>query len=153
MGQYFKAVNIDRQEYVCPWCIDGGAKFWEWVANPQGGILAFLLRMSDESGGGDVPRGDFQLELVCGPKPKEMHKSLMRSLADDPDRLQSNVSVIGSWVGDRIALVGDYDSTELYEHARSFRNISEQLVWEWNSFVSVPDCELRFEPCGSCPQS
>ena len=150
MGQYFKAVNLDRREYVCPWCIEGGAKFWEWVANPQGSILAFLLRMSNETGGGDVPRNDFRIEPVCGPKPDEMYKSLMRPLDDQPDHRRTNYSVVGSWVGDRIALVGDYDSTELYNHARSFRNISEQLVAEWNQFVDIPERQFRFERCGSC---
>jgi len=150
MGQYYRAVNLDRCEYVCPWCVGCGAKFWEWVANPQGAILAFLLRMSDESGGGDVPCAEFLDDPVCGPKPMEMHKTLMSPITTEPDDRQNKYSVIGSWVGDRIALVGDYDSTELYKHARTFRNISEQLVSEWNTFVDLPNWTLRFKRCGSC---
>lgn len=53
MGQYFKAVNTDKKEYVCPWCIGGGAKLCEWAANSQGAIFTLLLRKSDEGGGGD----------------------------------------------------------------------------------------------------
>lgn len=44
MGQYFKAVNTDKQEYICPWCIGGGAKLWEWAVNPQGSIFVWLLQ-------------------------------------------------------------------------------------------------------------
>ncbi len=53
MGQYFKAVNLDKREVVCLWCLDGGAKLWEWAANPQGSIFTLLLRKSTGSGGGD----------------------------------------------------------------------------------------------------
>ncbi|MDB5392139.1 MAG: hypothetical protein JWM11_7785 [Planctomycetaceae bacterium] len=48
MGQYFAAVNTDKKEFVCPWCIGGGAKLWEWAANPTGAIFTLLLRKSDE---------------------------------------------------------------------------------------------------------
>jgi len=54
MGQYFMAVNLDKKEYVCPWCLGGVAKFWEWCVNPQAGVLPYLLRKSNESGGGDI---------------------------------------------------------------------------------------------------
>jgi hypothetical protein len=36
MGQYFKACDLDKQEYICPWCVGGAAKLWEWAANPWG---------------------------------------------------------------------------------------------------------------------
>jgi len=53
MGQYFKAVNLKKREYVCPWCIGGLAKLYEWSANPQGAIFPLLLRRSTQAGGGD----------------------------------------------------------------------------------------------------
>ena len=56
MGQYFKAVNLSKKEYVCPWRIGGVAKLWEWCANTQAGILPFLLRKSSEGGGGDISK-------------------------------------------------------------------------------------------------
>lgn len=56
MGQYFKLVNLDKKEYVDPWDIGGLAKLWEWCVNPQAGVLPFLLRKSNESGGGDIHR-------------------------------------------------------------------------------------------------
>lgn len=48
MGQYFKLVNLDMQEVVCPWSLGGDAKLWEWAANTQGAVLTLLLRKSDE---------------------------------------------------------------------------------------------------------
>lgn len=54
MGQYFRLINYDKREYVDPWAIGGGAKLWEWCANHQAGVIPFLLRDSDEGGGGDI---------------------------------------------------------------------------------------------------
>src|SRR4051794_11567429 len=71
MGQYFIAVNKTRREYVCSWDIGGGAKLWEWCANSTAGIFPYLLRQSNEGGGGDInienPQfaGRWAGEIVC----------------------------------------------------------------------------------------
>jgi len=56
MGQYFRAVNLTKKEYVCPWEIGGIAKLWEWCVNNQAGIFPFLLRKSSDGGGGDIQK-------------------------------------------------------------------------------------------------
>lgn len=56
MGQYFKAVNLDKKEFVCPWSIGGVAKLWEWCTNKEAGVFPFLLRESNERGGGDITK-------------------------------------------------------------------------------------------------
>lgn len=56
MGQYFRAVNLDKKEFVDPWAIGGVAKLIEWCANNQAGIFPFLLRQSNEGGGGDIQK-------------------------------------------------------------------------------------------------
>ena len=100
MGQYFKAVNLDKEEYVCPWCMGGGAKLWEWAANTQGSIFTLLLRKSDEGGGGDFygyRKGCAEGGPICCPVN----------------------AVAGRWAGDRVCLVGDYDSSKLWERLRA----------------------------------
>lgn len=135
MGQYFKAINTDKQEYVCPWCIEGGAKLWEWAANTQGSIFTLLLRKSDEGGGGDYygyHRGCGEGGAIRGPLSR----------------------IAGRWAGDRVALVGDYDSSGLYQQSEQFRNISRELVDEWNEFIEIEDKKLRYnEQCGCGEES
>lgn len=121
MGQYFKAVNVSKREVVCPWCIGGGAKLWEWAANSQGAIFTLLLRRSDERGGGDTNDETFET---------------------NPDAL------IGRWAGDQVLLVGDYDSSGLWERAKQYRNISHELAEVWNGFITIPD--LKLEPREDC---
>ena len=134
MGQYFAAVNTDKKEFVCPWCIGGGAKLWEWAANPPGAIFTLLLRRSDEGGGGDFygyHRGSGEGGPIRGPLSP----------------------IAGRWAGDHIALVGDYDSSRLWEELyqrKTYRNISEDLVREWNDFIEIDTMKLTFTPCSSC---
>lgn len=58
MGQYFVAVNKTKREYFTSWAIGGTAKLWEWCANIQAGVFPYLLRKSNENGGGDVSNLD-----------------------------------------------------------------------------------------------
>lgn len=134
MGQYFTAVNLDKKEYVCPWCVSGVAKLWEWAANTWGAIFVLLLRKSDEGGGGDY----------CG-----YHNGCDEG---GPIRCPKN-RLVGSWAGDRVVLVGDYDSSQLwddvYEH-RKYRNISREFVGVWNDFIELRDRKLEFDADCSC---
>ena len=134
MGQYFKAVNTDKHEYVCPWCIGGGAKLWEWAANPQGAIFCLLLRKSDEGGGGDF----YGYHSGC----------------DEGGPIRCALSPIaGRWAGDRVVLVGDYDSSKLWDVHAGYTNISRDLVTEWNRFIELPEKQLTFALCSSCRES
>src|SRR5690348_2355717 len=54
MGQYFIAVNKTEKEYVRSWDIGGTAKLWEWCMQKTAGIFPYLLRKSNEGGGGDI---------------------------------------------------------------------------------------------------
>jgi hypothetical protein len=131
MGQYFKAINLDKQEYVCPWCMGGGAKLWEWAANTQGSIFTLLLRKSDEGGGGDF----YGYHKGCG----------------EGGPIHCPVSAItGRWAGDRVCLIGDYDSSKLWEKLPGFRNITKEVVDEWNAFIELSDRKLTFRPDCSC---
>ena len=134
MGQYFAAVNTDKKEFICPWCVGGGAKLWEWAANPMGAIFTLLLRKSDEGGGGDYYgyyRGCEEGGLITRPVSP----------------------IVGRWAGDRIALIGDYDGSRLWDQlyrAKTFRNISGDLVETWNDFIEIDSMKLSYKPCPSC---
>ena len=58
--------------------------------------------------------------------------------------------VVGRWAGERVALVGDYDSSGLFEKSREFRNITEELVKVWNSFIELPEMKLTYHAGCSC---
>ena len=125
MDQYFKAVNVSKQEVVCPWCLNGGARLREWAANPQGTIFILLLRKSDQGGGGDIHEATFETE---------------------PEAL------VGRWAGDNVVLVGDYDSSGLWEQSKRYRNISRELADVWNRFMDCDDMKLIPHENCSCLQ-
>ena len=108
------AVNYDKKEFVDPWKIHGIAKLVEWCGNPQAGVFPFLLRKSSDGGGGDYP-GAARYAEYCG-----------------------------RWAGDRVALIGDYDESNLWEQldpdneASEWTDISLGLLEEYNEFMGKP---------------
>lgn len=147
MGQYFKPINLTKKEFVCPWCIGGGAKLWEWAVNTQGAIFTLLLRQSSGTGGGDYAGPGPQIvELADG---DDLSYIIGKAVAREglPIKLPAE-SMIGRWAGDRVALIGDYDESGLYETARCYKNISEPLVEAWNQFVDLDERKLDFNDCG-----
>ena len=59
-------------------------------------------------------------------------------------------TTVGRWAGDRVALVGDYDESKLWDEFPSWRNISAEVVRDWNAFVDVPEMKLKHDPTCSC---
>jgi hypothetical protein len=116
MGQDFMPINKTKREYFTAKEIGGGAKLWEWCANREAGVLPYLLRKSDDIGGGDIA---------------------------DP----SKVKYAGRWAGDEVYFVGDYDSDQLWEHAkRTYANIAQELVDEYNQFIEIEEGKLKHSP-------
>ena len=112
MGQYFLIVNLDRREYLDPWKLGCGAKLLEIAANPCLNVLAFLLRQSSETGGGDI---------------RKAYRNA------------------GRWAGDRLAIVGDYDASGLYQACRdgAYVEISQEIRDEWNDFIEWEELKIR----------
>lgn len=56
MGQYWKAVNLDKRQFISPWALGSGAKLWEQLANPGPGqaLIILLAAMPQPRGGGDL---------------------------------------------------------------------------------------------------
>lgn len=80
MGQYHYIVNLDKQEFIHPHKLGAGLKLWEQAASgyPLTALL-LLLAVSNGRGGGDFS-----------------------------EETDEHTELIGSWGGDRIAIVGDY---------------------------------------------
>jgi len=154
MGQYFRAVNETKNEVVCPWCIGGGAKFWEWAANSYGAIFTLLLRRSSGSGGGDYYGYGPQMISLDQTDPNSLMHAISKGVAMEgkPIREVPN-SVVGRWAGDEVYLVGDYDESELYGQSFGYRNISKELVETWNRFIELEDRQLVYNPECSCNQT
>jgi len=157
MGQYFKAANLDKQEVVCPWCIGGGAKLWEWAANPQGAIFTLLLRKSSGGGGGDyydsLPRP--RTVDIGGKDSTEAAQSVMEGLAlcvaaEGKAIRPAPDTIVGRWAGDSVMLVGDYDESKLWEELYAYRNISREVVEAWNEFIEIKDLQLSYRPDCTC---
>lgn len=120
MGQYHLAVNHDRREYACPWCLGGTAKLWEWCAQPIAAIFPYLLRKSSGTGGGDVADPE--------------HAEYAGRWAGD------RVELVGDYD----------ESGDFQRAFAEYTNISPQLAAEYNGFMGMEDRELAIGLCGSC---
>lgn len=112
MGQYFKLVNVTKKEYICPYDLGQTGKLWEWCANNTCRILPFLLRKSNEGGGGDIQKD---------------YKTAGRWAGD-------KVYLVGDY--DRSKL---YD---IVETEKKFKNISKLVKKEFNDFIEDKDLQL-----------
>jgi hypothetical protein len=119
MGQYWKVVNLDKHETICPHKVGSGIKLWEILANPPGvgAALVILCAAMPEARGG----GDFDLDQNWhGPERTfPEHNAAPGPMPDDYPVIAART--IGRWAGDRIALIGDYaeDGDLAPEHAAS----------------------------------
>ena len=104
MGQYFKVFNLDKKEVLTPLSFHDGSKLMEFGTSSNGILtgLTILLRQSSGVGGGDFTYRVNNISL-------------------------HNSESVGSWAGDRIAIVGDYDDSHLY-FDESYTDISEDVV-------------------------
>lgn len=84
MGQYHYVVNLDRREYLHPHKFGDGLKLMEFGNSAGGTMTALSILLGICSRGGGRGGGDFRF--------------------DDPR--------VGSWAGDRIAIIGDYNEPE-----------------------------------------
>ena len=117
MGQYWRAVNLDRKEFLDPYKLGTGAKLWEQLANSPGVGAALIVlgaAMPENRGG-----GDFDLEENWhGPEREQaMADNVIAGMTPGQfteDYQETAKRTIGRWAGGRIALVGDYaEDTDL----------------------------------------
>jgi hypothetical protein len=118
-------VNETKREYVCPFCAGGTSRFWEWLAQNQSRLLTYLMRKSDQTGGGDI--ADPETEEWAG-------------------RWAGDAGV---------SLVGDYDSSGLYKTAyEEYTNITPMVARSFNAFVDLDEVEVGVcSSCGEHARS
>ena len=85
MGQYFQIINLDKKEKLHPHAFGDGLKLMEFATSGNGVMTGLALLLRQSSQSGG---GDFNVGL-------------------------SN-DLLGSWAGDRVSIVGDYDDSDLY---------------------------------------
>lgn len=106
------------------------------------------MRQSSAAGGGDY-YGDRTQHLTVDPeRPEEFLAAITAAAAREGRPVQApSDSIVGRWAGDRIALVGDYDASGLWDESHAFGNVTEELVAAWNDFIELPDFHLEYNPC------
>ena len=96
MGQYFIIVNVDKKERLNPHSFGDGLKFLEFGSSGSGTMLGLAVLLRASCESGG---GD------------------MQEYADD---------LVGSWLGDRIAIIGDYDSEKRFGVENLYRVAHEE---------------------------
>ncbi|MBP7936882.1 MAG: hypothetical protein KA354_19750 [Phycisphaerae bacterium] len=50
----------------------------------------------------------------------------------------------GRWAGDRIAIVGDYDESRIWQRCVDglYREVSQKIREEWNDFIEIPRLKI-----------
>lgn len=104
MGQYWLPVNLDKKEFIDPHKLGVGLKLGEQLGSGHGtpdAMFILLAAMKERRGGGDF---DWDTNYY-GPERTMAHHS------GAPVEEEYNVvakRTIGRWVGDRVAVIGDY---------------------------------------------
>ncbi len=142
MVQCFKAVNLDKREFICPWCMHEGAGLTQWAVGRHSGVLSILTCQSS------VDREDSAQSYVIASEVKSVviaevsHKSIFK------DESPTSTTVTGRWAGDRVCLIGDHDASGHWDELPSYVNITEAVVEEWNRLIHGEDAQLAFNHCG-----
>ena len=94
MGQYHKLINLDKKEFVDPHKLGLGLKQRDhsFKEGSIGDAIYILLSLDNGKGGGDM-------------------KSPWYYDEDD----DSNYGYFGRWVGDHVAVIGDYNNKDIFQ--------------------------------------
>lgn len=148
MGQYFIFVNKTKKEFIHPHKLASGLKFWEILASPVATrALCFLLRRSNEGGGGDFHGKTFQ---------------------------EKKTEYCGRWAGDSIEIVGDYDESNIYDLCKDpselashnkwllennrkdevltkkdlYKDITDKMLKQYNEFIEIDEYQVDLKSTG-----
>lgn len=116
MGQYYYAINIDKQQYLHPHNCGDGLKLLEFGISSMGTMacLAILLADGNGRGGGDLYGSTcracdgtgYERRKDGNPRLRKGHPVLCKVCKGH--RHMPPPKIVGSWAGDRIVIAGDY---------------------------------------------
>lgn len=113
MGQYWLAVNLDKQEFIDPHQLGVGLKLGEQVGSGHGtpdALFILVAAMRERRGGGDFDWDSNYYgsdRYTSGAKNPDMNGGKVNRKYNEIAK-----RTIGRWAGDRIAVVGDYSENE-----------------------------------------
>ncbi len=111
MGQYHIVVNLDKREKIHPHVLGNGMKLWEQLASHPGTGAALIVLLASASNG------------------------------DGGGDLSTENPIIGSWRGDRIAMVGDYDASKYRVQGTDMSGAEIYQADDWKD-VSLSVCAV-----------
>ena len=121
MGQYYKACNLDRKEYVQPTFI----KWIEQTANYPA-LFPYLLADAPLDGGGTPTMSRDDIDQFRDEDGKVDWEEYQKAVSEKWENW-------GRWAGDSVKFVGDYAESDLYhevEESDEWEDISGQVLGE-----------------------
>jgi len=143
MGQYFQIVNLTKKEYLDPHKCASGLKFFELLAaDPPTKILGFLLRLSNEGGGGDIDttgkkyvgRWAGDSIVIVG----DYDRSNIYEKCIDTTELKAH----NKW------LIEQKRDDEILTKKDLFKDISDKVIKEYNDFIEIEEYQVDLKSTG-----
>jgi hypothetical protein len=132
MGQYYLIANHDRKEYIQP----ASQKLHAIVLNDPA-VLPYLLKQTDVDGQGSgdlrIPKDEYPVD--GREKPTELAAWLDSD--EYQERIQKRWPHAGRWAGQRVCVIGDYDSSGLFSKIQTsdeWDDITEPVRAEAKAF-------------------
>ena len=146
MDQYFKLVNLDKREFVCPSCMNQESSLAHWAIGPHSGIIALLLCKPYL---GRTETYESPLYVITGAdRPvviaEVSHKSILKQQLLAPSQTSS---VVGHWAGDRVCMI-DEEDLHFRDEFSNYTNITRRLVSAWNDYLRGGNTPLEYAYCG-----
>ena len=122
MGQYYKIVNLDKQEFLNAYTFNDGAKLLEFGCSGEGTMTALAVLLSDGNGrgGGDLHSDDPIIGSWAGDR-----IVVTGDYADEEKYLQKDEIVKYMMIGEERA--GEKPNLYTYAH-KFFKDISEKVL-------------------------
>lgn len=89
-------------------------------------------------------------EIAANPCLNVLAFLLRQSSSGGGGDIQKSYVHAGRWAGDRIAIVGDYDESEIFQQCGEglYAEITDEIREEWNDFIELDELKLRQKKAG-----